>query len=83
MNEQKTPELITTCELVKLVDYTRMWKGKDGKERPSVSYYARSVINGKIVSVSIDCHYKQSARDWNTLDMLCRIVVKRADEVTK
>lgn len=39
---------------VKRVDYTKMWKGKDGKERPSVRFYSIVNLSGKEVWLAFE-----------------------------
>lgn len=73
--------------LVKIVNYEKPYKGKDGKDHPSVNYYLEFSLAtdngglGKTSRISIVPKFDKSLRDWYALDTVAelRVVGKKAE----
>lgn len=70
-------------KLIKIVDHTRPWKGKDGKERPSTNFYIEfDNDSGRTVRVAIRPSF-DGARDSAMLDSQADIRVIKSDKEAK
>lgn len=59
-------------KVVKLINYNKTWKGKDGKDRPSVNYYLEYDILGETKSL---CITNKFPRDFLKLDVIAVVRV--------
>lgn len=58
-------------ELIKKIDRTKKFVGKDGKEHASVRYLIRTATaDGKVISIAIQPAFKS---DYMKMDLLCEV----------
>lgn len=63
-------------KFLKVVDYTKLWKGKDGKERPSVGYYVLLTIEGKETWNK----FEPTKFSVNTFNLISEVRIKKNEE---
>lgn len=63
-------------KFVKVVDYTKMWKSKDGTEKPSVGFYAVIDIEGNETWQK----FQPTKFSFNTFNLISEVKIKRDEE---
>lgn len=64
-------------KVLKVIDYTKPYKGKDGKERPNTNYYLIETVNGKDIAIAIRPSFGNGKA---ALDILCETRVKKSED---
>lgn len=64
-------------KVLKVVDYTKPYKGSDGKTRPNTNYYLIETVNGKDIAIAIRPSFGNGRA---ALDILCETRIVKNEE---
>lgn len=67
-------------ELIKVVNYKKCYKGKDGEVHPDKKFYVVERLGEKEIRIAVRLAFAESVKDYSLLNTIARTVVIKSED---